>query len=123
MSETCCSEMFSMGTWSRPEMCTKPAKVERDGKFYCGIHDPERVDARNDKARAKQAAKKAECIRAQRIKDAAPDLAEALKEAEWAIKALLKRLNVTNDEIADSGDGGTLAKIRDALAKAEGTAP
>ena len=27
--------------------CGHPAKVERDGKWYCGIHDPERKKARD----------------------------------------------------------------------------
>ena len=28
--------------------CQKTAKVERNGKWYCGIHDPEKVKARQD---------------------------------------------------------------------------
>ena len=33
--------------------CLKPAKVERDGKWYCSIHDPEYIKAKN-KAREEE---------------------------------------------------------------------
>lgn len=35
--------------------CDRPAKVERDGKHYCGVHDPERRAA---KERAEDAERK-----------------------------------------------------------------
>ena len=36
----CCKNVWA-GHHSYP--CTKPVKVERDGKHYCTIHDPARV--------------------------------------------------------------------------------
>lgn len=45
MSEkTCCAEI-SNGGWSWYK-CAKNAKFEREGKWYCGTHDPVRVEAR-----------------------------------------------------------------------------
>lgn len=32
--------------------CLKPAKVQRDGKWFCTIHDPERVKSRQAKREA-----------------------------------------------------------------------
>jgi uncharacterized Zn finger protein (UPF0148 family) len=32
------------------QQCRNPAKVERDGKLYCGVHNPVRVDARRAEA-------------------------------------------------------------------------
>ena len=28
--------------------CRNPAKVERDGKFYCGMHDPDAIKGRRE---------------------------------------------------------------------------
>ena len=47
MSETriCCEEVWNNYThWP----CGKTAKFERDGKWYCGIHDPEKRKERSD---------------------------------------------------------------------------
>lgn len=63
----------------RGSNCSKAAKIERNGKWYCGVHDPEKVAAR--------AAKRTEefeagwAIRKARMKleAAAPDLLAALK--------------------------------------------
>lgn len=49
MEEKCCKTVWTAGAmkkerfiWhSRP--CSRKAKVERDGRFYCGIHDPVRI--------------------------------------------------------------------------------
>ena len=40
-----CSEKVWDGWHHFP--CQRPAKVERDGKWYCGIHDPEYIKAKN----------------------------------------------------------------------------
>lgn len=47
--KTCCNINHSTG-W--PSRCTKPAKVERDGKHYCGVHDPVRIAEKNHKRNA-----------------------------------------------------------------------
>jgi glycine/D-amino acid oxidase-like deaminating enzyme len=37
--------------------CSNTGRIERDGKFYCGIHDPEAEKARRAKHEAKWRAK------------------------------------------------------------------
>ena len=46
----CCGVCDSAWGWYK---CPNRAKVERDGKFYCGAHDPERIRAKNDALSAK----------------------------------------------------------------------
>ena len=42
-----CSATYFSG-WSRYR-CSKNAKVERDGKSFCTIHDPVRIEEKRDK--------------------------------------------------------------------------
>lgn len=46
--EGCCAPTQSGGGY-RFTPCRKTAKVVRDGKWYCGIHDPEAIKARREK--------------------------------------------------------------------------
>lgn len=39
-AHTCCESVREPGTWPRFHSCGRTAKVEVDGKWYCGIHDP-----------------------------------------------------------------------------------
>ncbi len=39
--------------------CTKNATIERDGSWYCGIHDPVKVKERQEKADAEYRRKRA----------------------------------------------------------------
>lgn len=48
-----CSVRIPYGMGFHSTACSKPVKVERDGKPYCTIHDPERLKA---KAANRQAA-------------------------------------------------------------------
>jgi hypothetical protein len=48
MSKECSELVWDSGGW-RQSHCMKSATVERDGKWYCGIHDPLKVQERNDK--------------------------------------------------------------------------
>jgi len=43
------------GTWHY-HICTKPAIVERNGEWYCKIHDPEYIKARDERKDAEQKA-------------------------------------------------------------------
>lgn len=67
-----CSDMVQ-GDWGRSYPCSKRGKVERDGKWYCMIHDPERVAARRAKQdaerKAKWEAREAQWKRDRRIKE------------------------------------------------------
>lgn len=77
----CCAAIYkgSVGIRSRYASCTRAGKVERDGKWYCGQHDPEAVKARRQKADERLDAQIAEEMRVGRIRAAAPTLLEALK--------------------------------------------
>ncbi len=46
-----CSETFMDG-WQRRQ-CMKGAVITRDNKPYCGIHDPEYIEKKNEKSRQK----------------------------------------------------------------------
>ncbi|MGZ3235751.1 MAG: hypothetical protein ACXU8A_00075 [Burkholderiaceae bacterium] len=51
MSEvkTCCAAVYSGDTWHRrSKPCGKKAKFDRDGKHYCGTHDPVTRKAKQD---------------------------------------------------------------------------
>ena len=59
--------------------CIKRGTVERNGKWYCGQHDPQAVEDRRQKAKSRFNADMQENVRRQRLAAAAPDLLEALK--------------------------------------------
>lgn len=46
----CCAEVWPH--LQRPHLCRKPGRVERDGKIYCTIHDPRRVQEKREARRA-----------------------------------------------------------------------
>lgn len=54
-----CIESVSKGPWSRRYRCSFKAKVEREGKGYCAIHDPVKVKERADEREAAYEAKSA----------------------------------------------------------------
>jgi uncharacterized Zn finger protein (UPF0148 family) len=56
--------------------CGRTAKAEKDGKHYCGIHDPAKVDAKRAEREARYAEQKNEW----RLQSAAPDMLEALQK-------------------------------------------
>lgn len=49
---TACSVRVYGGSFTG-HMCSRNAKVERKGKWYCGIHDPEYVAKKNEEKRAR----------------------------------------------------------------------
>lgn len=51
-----CSEKVSRrsGRWYHTSGCLNTATIERDGKWYCGTHDPEKIKARRDKRDAER---------------------------------------------------------------------
>jgi hypothetical protein len=53
---TTCSAQIKVDDWHWGK-CSKEATIERDGKWYCGRHDPVKVQARRDKSHAKYEAK------------------------------------------------------------------
>jgi hypothetical protein len=57
--------------------CSRPAKVEVDGKPYCGIHNPNKGPT---KAQIQAEIDRNERARVHRLNRAAPDLLEALND-------------------------------------------
>lgn len=55
----CCKQVSGEGTWGSFHMhgCRRPVKIERDGKLYCAIHDPEAVTKRRKLADERWTAK------------------------------------------------------------------
>lgn len=89
VKQKCCGVVLYRG-W--PHSCAKTPKVERDGKWYCGIHDPvakkEKDIKRNAKWERKWAQEKidrenqANAMKQKDHRDSCfPDLLEALKDA------------------------------------------
>lgn len=70
----------------RGHMCQKSGKVERDGKWYCGIHDPVAVQAKNAAAKARFDAEYDARRKRWSLEAAAPEMLKTLKRmAEgWA---------------------------------------
>lgn len=87
MSEQCCNRV-SDGWHSR--QCTRSAKVERDGKWYCGQHDPVAIEAKDKARREKRDREWEEERKARKEK-------ERLEKQRDAALALVKRIA----EIAD----------------------
>ena len=54
MSEQCCVKVYAVGMLSRFP-CANKAKVEVDGEWYCGTHNPVAVAKRAEKARTRLA--------------------------------------------------------------------
>ena len=114
----CCGTVFPAGSY-RTYPCRHNAKVERDGKWYCGTHDPVAIKEKQDKKNAKSDAKwmaiqqlqaEAAAKRNEQERRAAyfPDLLEALK----------RLLNAEHDEHLTPQGVRNLAK--EVIAKAEG---
>ena len=119
MAEKFCCERIGHGRgWQRRYVpCGRGAKFERDGKFYCGTHDPlarkSKADARLADFHAKMDAED----KRRRIEVAAPALLAALK-------ALIEPYNgFSAPDVQRRTDPATFPLImaaRAAVAKAEG---
>ncbi len=75
----CSEKVSSEGSWGsfHQHKCQRPATIERDGKWYCKIHDPEYIKEK-DKARTEEWERKW-AIR--RLETKAPMLLDACKRA------------------------------------------
>lgn len=107
MSEkkTCCAKVYGPG-YFRGKCCGKTAKIERNGEWYCGTHDPVRVEERRKARReagqarwdaecAARKAKEAAAIEQKRRSDCYDDLLTAL---EWALSNINCRPHEWVDE-------------------------
>lgn len=53
MAVRCCANVRGEGRWPRFHQCKHLACVERDGKDYCRVHDPERKKQRDEEAKTR----------------------------------------------------------------------
>lgn len=81
MSKMCCAVIWdSSFSRFRPKQCSKVAKVERSGKHYCTIHDPERIAQKKAERSEKWEEKYREDEKRRLMERAAPYLYEAALE-------------------------------------------
>ena len=55
-----CSAQVSLDSWHYGQ-CSRKATVMRDGKYYCRIHDPEYIKAKDEEREAKYRAESCKC--------------------------------------------------------------
>src|SRR5688572_30840404 len=87
----CSARVFPKHGPFRGKPCSKPVAVERDGKPYCKVHDPEAVKAKNDKRYAAYQAEAAERTKVHQLNAAAPYLLEACKASLPVFRELTRR--------------------------------
>lgn len=51
-NQKCSAAVYDSLAW-RSKLCGKPGKVEHEGKWYCGVHNPARLQAIRDKTEQK----------------------------------------------------------------------
>ena len=82
---TCAAEVWSNDRWPRPYPCNRRGKVDRDGKWWCGTHDPEAVKARRAKSDARIHASMAANSKRYALQAALPALYAACEAVDaWA---------------------------------------
>jgi uncharacterized Zn finger protein (UPF0148 family) len=127
-----CSEIVWPAGAFRGHQCHNSAKIQRDGKWFCGTHDPvaviEKRDKKNAEFRAEVAARQklqseAAAKRNEQERRAAcfPELLEALKLALQALEAIGDEMTV-GERYTNAGQYllDSLNPARAAIAKAEG---
>lgn len=118
---TCCYKIPRASGWRTVyEPCTRKGKVEREGKWYCGQHDPVARKERNDKARAEHDARWEAQRKKWTLEQAAPDLYAALTQAIGPLEYAYRNVSsVTADKVKQQ----ILPAMRAALARARGETP
>jgi len=94
MADMCCKIMAAYYLSSEGHPCGKPAKVQREGKWYCGKHDPVKVAERQARVDTKYKAE----VKDQEAFYAAKRLKDAKAEAfDEIVEALTNLLRVDDD--------------------------
>ncbi len=99
-----CSVMVpGEGSWGSFHMhnCRRPVKTEREGKYYCTVHDPENEKLRREKLHAKWDAKSKARRKAELPRLYAHEMLALLTESQTSIEgdwrerrdALLRKIN------------------------------
>jgi uncharacterized Zn finger protein (UPF0148 family) len=118
MKPTCCKILFN-GFGCRGNLCGNKAKFERDGKHYCGIHDPVTIKEKDDAKNAKWLAER-DAIDASR--NAARDAQKELERRAACFDNLLealKELCKTHEWLFDGNEpNGKVLSSSSAVAKA-----
>lgn len=87
-TRTCCGQVALPGDkWrGRYKPCTHKAKVERDGKWYCGQHDPVAKKEKRDAQLAKWRAENVIMDARLRLERAAPEMLALLVEHQGGVR-------------------------------------
>ena len=80
-TQRCCKEVWSGRAW-RPHHCKNKAKVERDGKFYCLMHDPVRKE---EKYQARRKAENRKYQREHEGNHAKNVFQKLIKDIDWEL--------------------------------------
>ncbi len=87
--------------WGRYSVCGKNAKFDRDGKHYCGMHDPVAVETKRLNRSAKFTAQwNAEIKASKDAKDKQQELERNaarylfLRDSEWIDDAIAEKLGI-----------------------------
>lgn len=80
MTEQCSKTMPIKGVWGGRRQCTNRGKVEREGKPYCGQHDPVAREARLQKTLDRYRAEDLERAKRNALHAAAPRMLDLFSE-------------------------------------------
>lgn len=108
----CCARIYF-----KHKACSRTGKVDRDGKWYCGTHDPVAIKKAAEDRHARYKAAHEERMREIRLQQAAPDLLEALEGITEYASVFLK------DHSFGSPAHQRFVKACAAIAKAKGEQP
>lgn len=112
--QTCCGRIWN---GRRQQDCGKPAKVEVEGKHYCGIHNPIAIAEKQAKREAKWAEERNEAEKAKSARLEAARRAECLPD----LLAALKEVFIIGDELVKDVYGYEFVeKAQAAIKKADG---
>ncbi len=122
-----CSEIVWPAGAFRGHQCHNSAKVERDGKWFCGTHDPvaviEKRDKKNAEFRAEVAARQKLQAEAAAKRNEQQRRAACFPELLEALKAIKERLDTCHLHVVGGHevfDSFYTELIANAIAKAEG---
>lgn len=115
----CCGQVYVPQSFHSFRPCDKSAKIERNGKWYCGLHDPEAKKARRAANDAKYSEKSKKNHAAWVLQCAAPDLLAACKLSQ----STMRRQFVEGNAPDSWGDDehAAFTALSAAIARAEGT--
>lgn len=111
LKKYCSAQVYESGRWGsfHPHGCAKKITVERDGKPYCTIHDPERVKAKHAKQNERLSLISVEYQAKRAVQKAEAEVVQAVRSASHTIGLSIIRERMIDADIE-------LAKATKALA-------